>query len=91
MVVAFFAHLASPRIIHDTNDSAIRGLRAMAIIWIFHPYGKKVRTQDRYSLSPFEDLNGMRYHDHWLKNLLIASSMNGKNTGKPVPGKTMEN
>lgn len=83
--------LYSMQYFHGTTDSAIRGLRAMAILWNFHPYGKKIRTQAPYSLSPFEDLNGMRYHDHWLKNLLIASSMNGRNTGKPVPRKTMEN
>jgi hypothetical protein len=83
--------LYSMQYFHGTTDSAIRALRAMALLWNFHPYGQKVRTQAPYFLSPFEDLNGFRYDDHWLKNLLIASSMNGRNTGKPVPRKTMEN
>jgi hypothetical protein len=26
-------------------------------------------------------LNGFQYHDHWLRNLLIASSLNGRGTG----------
>ncbi|MGA7933296.1 MAG: hypothetical protein WCA35_07090 [Kovacikia sp.] len=38
-----------------------------------------------------EDLNGFRYHDLWLRNLLIASSLNGRHTGKPVPLKALEN
>ncbi len=27
------------------------------------------------------DLNGFQYHDNWLHNLLIASSMNGRKPG----------
>jgi hypothetical protein len=37
-----------------------------------------------YSMSLFEDLNGFRYQDHWLRNLLIASSLNGTGGGKPL-------
>jgi hypothetical protein len=33
--------------------------------------------QAPHSQSPFEDLNGFRYLDHWLLNLLIASLMVG--------------
>lgn len=76
---------------HGTTTAARAGLRAMALLWNFHPYGPKVQRKAPHSHSPFEDLNGFRYHDHWLRNLLIASSLNGRHTGKPVPRKTLEN
>lgn len=76
---------------HGYERSALQGIRAMAMLWNFHPYGRKIQTQAPNTQSPFEDLNGFRYQDHWLKNLLIASSLNGRHTGKPVLHKSMEN
>lgn len=46
-------------------------------------YTRKVQVMEPYSMSPFEDLNGFRYHDNWLHNFLIASSLNGRGTAKP--------
>jgi hypothetical protein len=48
----------------------------MAMLCNFHPYGRKVLTKPPYALSSFEALNGFRYHDNWLRNLLIAASLN---------------
>lgn len=48
---------------------------------------QKVQRLEPYSKSPFEDLNGFRYHDNWLRNFLMASSLNGRGTGKPVKHK----
>ncbi len=62
---------------HGTLDSARMHLRAMALLWNFHPYGSRTKTNAPNRFSPFEDLNGFRYHDNWLRNLLIAGSMNG--------------
>lgn len=76
---------------HGSKASARMALRAMAMIWNFHPYGSKTRAKEPFSQSPFEALNGFQYHKHWLKNLLIASSLNGRNGGKPVFHKLMEN
>jgi hypothetical protein len=76
---------------HGTTAAATARLRAMAMLWNFHPYGQKVQRQAPHSQSPFEDLNGFRYHDHWLRNLLIAASLNARHTGKPVPRKSLEN
>jgi hypothetical protein len=59
----------------------------MTMLWNFHPYGRQVQTQPPDALSPFEALNGFRYHDNWLRNLLIATSLNGRVTGKPVKHK----
>lgn len=54
--------------------------RALAMVWNFHPYD--IRTQSKYGLasSPFERLNGFRYHDNWLENLMIAASIGGRKT-----------
>lgn len=60
--------LTSAKNLHSP-DSARMFVRAMALIWNFHPYCKKVKRH-----SPFEDLNGFVYHQNWLQNLLIATS-----------------
>ena len=67
---------------HGTKHSARLQLRAMALIWNFHPYGSRTKFNNPSRSSPFQDLNGFQYHDNWLHNLLIASSMNGRRPGK---------
>lgn len=66
---------------HGTEAAAQKTLRAMALLWNFHLYIPKVRARAPYANSAFEGLNGFRYDDHWLKNLLIAASLNGRNHG----------
>lgn len=63
---------------HGKISSASLYVRAMAMMWNFHPYDR--RTQSKYGLgvSPFEQFNGFRYHDNWLENLLIAASIGGR-------------
>ncbi len=72
---------------HGSLASANQAVRAMALIWNFHPYCTKVRSRPPYSRSPFQDLNGFCYHEHWLRNLMIAGSLNGRGTAKPSPHK----
>lgn len=62
---------------HGSEASARLQLRAMALLWNFHPYGSRTTASDPKRCSPFKDLNGFEYHDNWLRNLLIAGSMNG--------------
>ncbi len=69
--------LYSMQYFHGSLDSTRLHLRAMALIWNFHPYGSRTKFHDPNRSSPFEDLNGFRYHDNWLRNLLISGSMNG--------------
>jgi hypothetical protein len=76
--------LYSMQYFHGTFQAAQQALRAIALLWNFHPYSRKVQATPPHSMSPFEDLNGFRYHDNWLRNLLIASSLNGKGAGQPV-------
>jgi len=63
---------------HGNKESARLYLRAMALVWNFHPYGARTRSDGTERMSPFNDLNGFQYHNNWLHNLLIASSMNGR-------------
>ena len=72
---------------HGTLATANQAVRAMALLWNFHPYCHKVQAMEPHSMSPFQDLNGFRYHDHWLRNLMIAASLNGRGTAKPVKHK----
>ena len=67
---------------HGSWEAAELSVRAMALLWNFHPFCRKTRQQNGGCLCPFEQLNGFRYHDDWLRNLLIASSLNGK---RPLP------
>ena len=69
---------------HGTRHSATLYVRAMALLWNFHPYGRK--TQQKYGLytSPFERINHFRYHDNWLENMMIAASLKGQHTAHKI-------
>jgi hypothetical protein len=67
---------------HGDWQAAERSVRAIALLFNFHPFCRKTRRLKNGCLCPFEQLNGFRYHDHWLRNLLIASSLNGR---RPLP------
>ncbi len=62
---------------HGSEAAARLYLRAVVLLWNFHPYGKRTTATAPERCSPFKDLNGFEYHDNWLRNLLIAGSMNG--------------
>jgi hypothetical protein len=62
---------------HGTAETTRLSLRAMALIWNFHPYGTRMRCNTPDYVSPFHRLNKFCYHDNWLQNLLVASSMGG--------------
>jgi hypothetical protein len=70
---------------HGKWESAEQSSRAMALLWNFHPFCHKTQQRLGGCLCPFEQLNGFRYHDNWGRNLLIASSLNGR---RPLPRKT---
>ena len=69
--------LYAMRYLHGKGETARLGLRAMALQWNFHPYGRRLRRENPNRQSPFADLNGYQYHDNWLHNLLIAASLGG--------------
>jgi hypothetical protein len=74
--------LFSMQYFHGHQDSANLALRAMAMLWNFHPYGRRSQLTPTVTVSPFEELNGFYYHPNWLRNFLIAASMNGRGGGK---------
>jgi hypothetical protein len=43
---------------HGTQKSVNQALRAMAILWNFHPYCQKIQAHSLFTLSPFRALNG---------------------------------
>lgn len=69
--------LFSMQYFHGSWPAAVQTGRAMALLWNFHPFCRKTQRKTG-CLCPFEQLNGFRYHDDWLRNFLIASSLNGR-------------
>jgi hypothetical protein len=70
-------HLYSTQYFHGNRTSAEQGMRAWALLYNFapsNPYTVKIHHNLK---SPAERLNGFRYHDCWLQNLLISASMGG--------------
>ncbi len=70
-------HLYAMFYFHGSQPAATLAVRAMAMQWNFHPYGPRLRRNQPDRISPFADLNGFVYHNNWLHNCLIASSMGG--------------
>jgi hypothetical protein len=71
--------LYAMRYLHGNGETARLALRAMALQWNFHPYGRRMRSAKPERQSPFADVNGFQYHDNWLHNLWIAASLGGHN------------
>lgn len=69
--------LYAMRYCHGETASARLAVRAWAMQWNFHPYGPRLRHDQSWRSSPFQDLNGFQYHHNWLHNFLIAASMGG--------------
>lgn len=68
--------LDSSRFFHGHWTSAERSIRAWALLHNFGPYCSRIKTKQTYS-SPAHKLNGFVYHDNWLHNLMISTSMSG--------------
>lgn len=71
------SYIYSMKYFHGNIQLAGMQMRAMALLWNFHPYGQRTKLDHPEKFSPFEELNGFLYHENWLNNLLIAGSMNG--------------
>lgn len=62
---------------HGSLESANKIMRAHALLINFCPYSPQAIQSNGEIYSPFEKLNGFRYRDNWLENLLVASSLRG--------------
>jgi hypothetical protein len=74
---AFDRCLYATRYFHGHLMTAEYQIRAWALLHNFHPYCPRANIRKTY-LSPFHKLNGFVYHDNWLHNLLVASSLGGR-------------
>ena len=69
--------------LHGHQGSSESRLRGWALLQNFRPYaprGKRLRAFD----SPAHRLNGRRYHEHWLHNLMASTSLMGFRSPKPA-------
>lgn len=62
---------------HGHFISAELNVRAWAILHNFRPYSPRACPKDKDWICAAEKLNGFRYSDNYLENLLISSSLNG--------------
>lgn len=69
--------LYAARYFHGHLMSAEYQIRAWALLHNFHPYCPRAKIRKHYQ-SPFHKLNRFVYHDNWLQNLLVASSIGGR-------------
>ena len=62
---------------HGTISSAEAAMRAHALLINFCPFSQQTIDNKENIHSPFEELNGFRYRNNWLENLLVAASLGG--------------
>jgi hypothetical protein len=62
---------------HGTVASAELRVRTLALLWNFCPSSPATVKRYHGQRCPAERLNGKRYAEHWLENLLVSGSMNG--------------
>ena len=62
---------------HGTSESAENRVRALGLLWNFCPSSPETVKKYAGLACPAERLNGKRYADNWLENLLVSGSMNG--------------
>lgn len=58
-----------------TMERTTQNYRAMAMIYNFAPLAPQPDNKQHKTQTPFERLNGKSYHQDWLQNLLVASSL----------------
>jgi hypothetical protein len=75
--------LSSAHYFHGHLMSAEYQLRAWALLHNFQPYCPRAKIREQFQ-SPFHKLNGFVYHDDWLQNLLVASSLGGCNSSHSI-------
>jgi len=75
--------LYSAHYFHGHLMSAEYQLRAWALFHNFQPYCPRTKIREQFH-SPFHKLNGFVYHDNWLQNLLVATSLGGCNATNSI-------
>jgi hypothetical protein len=62
---------------HGTLALVELRVRALALRWNFCPSSPSTVKKHQGQCCPAERLNGKRYTENWLGNLLVSGSMNG--------------
>jgi hypothetical protein len=62
---------------HGNLAAVERRVRAWALLWNFCPSSPQTVKKYHGQRCPAERLNGKRYAQNWLENLLVSGSMNG--------------
>jgi hypothetical protein len=62
--------------LHGHQGSSELRLRGWALLMNFRPYAPRGKLS-RPLESPAHRLNGKRYHEHWLHNLIVSTSLMG--------------
>ncbi len=70
---------------HGTFEAAESRVRALALLWNFCPSSPGTVSKYHGQACPAERLNGKRYAENWLENLLISGSMNGVEMDQQIP------
>ena len=70
---------------HGTLETANGRSRAWAVLHNYWDWGCKSRAENGGVRCPAERLNGKRYADNWLENLLVATSAVPKTKPPPNP------
>jgi hypothetical protein len=68
--------------LHGHQGSSELRLRGWALLQNFRPYAPRGKTPRAFD-SPAHGLNGRRYHEHWLHNLMASTSLMGFRN--PIP------
>jgi hypothetical protein len=69
--------------LHGHQGSSERRLRGWALLENFRPYAPRGKGPREFE-SPAHRLNGKRYHEHWLHNLMASTSLRGFRNTKPA-------
>jgi len=70
---------------HGTIEAAERRVRALALLWNFCPSSPDTVKKYHGQKCPAQRLNGKRYAENWLENLLASGSMNGMGMDQQIP------
>jgi hypothetical protein len=69
--------------LHGHQGSSEARLRGWALLLNFRPYAPRGKCPRTFE-SPAHRLNGRRYHEHWLHNLMVSTSLMGFRNPKPA-------
>ena len=70
-------HAFNSQMFHSTISSTSKNFRAFALLYNFTPSSSAAWDESKILTSPAARLNGFVYHDDWLHNLLISTSLGG--------------